>query len=128
MYFYACTQLPGLTVQVSHFSLCNRYNVGAKLPVKWMAPEAVTYCKFTIKSDVWAYGILMIEIFTFGGAPYSGMTFPPIEIMTYDTPRPARMRHLVDKIKARRAKTPIHNATTVYHCSIVYMHYCSQDL
>lgn len=46
---------------------------GAKFPVKWTAPEAVLYGKFTIKSDVWSYGILLMELVTYGQVPYPGM-------------------------------------------------------
>lgn len=46
---------------------------GAKFPVKWTAPEAVLYGKFTIKSDVWSYGILLMELVTHGQVPYPGM-------------------------------------------------------
>ncbi|XP_075453778.1 tyrosine-protein kinase FRK isoform X2 [Ascaphus truei] len=45
-----------------------------KLPLKWTAPEAIRYGKFTIKSDVWAYGILLYEIVTYGKMPYPGLT------------------------------------------------------
>lgn len=43
---------------------------GAKFPVKWTAPEAMLENKFTIKSDVWSFGILLYEIMTFGQMPY----------------------------------------------------------
>ena len=46
---------------------------GAKFPIKWTAPEAALYNKFTIKSDVWAFGILLTELVTFGRVPYPGM-------------------------------------------------------
>ncbi|ESO04667.1 hypothetical protein HELRODRAFT_78992, partial [Helobdella robusta] len=47
---------------------------GSKFPIKWTAPEAAMYGKFTIKSDIWAYGVLMVEIFTYGQIPYPGMS------------------------------------------------------
>lgn len=47
---------------------------GAKFPIKWTAPEAALYHKFTIKSDVWSFGILLTELITYGRIPYAGMT------------------------------------------------------
>ncbi|NXY16439.1 FRK kinase, partial [Atrichornis clamosus] len=44
-----------------------------KLPVKWTAPEAIRYNRFSIKSDVWSFGILLFEIITYGKMPYAGM-------------------------------------------------------
>ena len=52
---YACTSVP-------------------KFPVKWTAPEAVMYNRFSIKSDVWSFGILLYEIITYGCLPYPAMT------------------------------------------------------
>lgn len=65
---------------------------GTKFPIKWTAPEAALYNRFTVKSDVnkkkrlsshlnnsiflkvWSYGILLTELVTFGRTPYPGMT------------------------------------------------------
>lgn len=47
---------------------------GTKFPVKWTAPEAIHDNRFTIKSDVWSFGILLYEIVTFGQMPYPAMT------------------------------------------------------
>ncbi|XP_038057847.1 tyrosine-protein kinase SRK3-like isoform X2 [Patiria miniata] len=46
---------------------------GAKMPIKWTAPEAINFGKFTIKSDVWSFGILIYEVITKGRVPYPGM-------------------------------------------------------
>ncbi|XP_074419050.1 tyrosine-protein kinase Lck isoform X2 [Larus michahellis] len=51
---------------------------GAKFPIKWTAPEAINYGTFTIKSDVWSFGILLTEIVTYGRIPYPGMTNPEV--------------------------------------------------
>lgn len=47
--------------------------IGARFPIKWTAPEAATYSKFSTKSDVWSFGIVLYEIITRGRVPYPSM-------------------------------------------------------
>ncbi|KAL8198531.1 UNVERIFIED_CONTAM: Ephrin type-B receptor 2 [Gekko kuhli] len=48
--------------------------LGGKIPIRWTAPEAIQYRKFTSASDVWSYGIVMWEVMSYGERPYWDMT------------------------------------------------------
>ncbi|KAL4631630.1 tyrosine-protein kinase BTK [Arapaima gigas] len=69
------------TVKVTDFGL-SRYvlddeytsSAGSKFPVRWSPPEVLLYCKFSSKSDVWAFGVLMWEIYTLGKMPYERLS------------------------------------------------------
>ncbi|KAK7132907.1 hypothetical protein R3I93_019229 [Phoxinus phoxinus] len=72
-----CLVNSSLVVKVSDFGM-TRYvlddqywsSSGAKFPVKWSPPEVFNFCKYSSKSDVWSFGVLMWEVFTEGKMPY----------------------------------------------------------
>ena len=45
---------------------------GGAIPIKWTAPEAVLYKKYSPASDVWSYGCLMYEVWSIGHKPFEG--------------------------------------------------------
>ncbi|CAN9515179.1 unnamed protein product [Ophioblennius macclurei] len=65
------------TVKVTDFGL-SRYvlddeytsSEGSKFPVRWSPPEVLLYQRFSSKSDIWAYGVLMWEVYSLGRLPY----------------------------------------------------------
>lgn len=65
--------------EVSHglMKLLMVFLAGAKFPIKWTAPEAIHFGVFTIKADVWSFGILLMEIVTYGRVPYPGRQLCP---------------------------------------------------
>uniref|UniRef100_A0A4W3JSI9 Tyrosine-protein kinase n=1 Tax=Callorhinchus milii TaxID=7868 RepID=A0A4W3JSI9_CALMI len=74
-----------LVCKIADFGLAriiedNEYTAreGAKFPIKWTAPEAINFGSFTIKSDVWSFGILLMETITYGRTPYPGMSNPDV--------------------------------------------------
>lgn len=50
------------------------FSQGGKIPVRWTAPEAIAYRKFTSASDVWSYGIVTWEVMSYGERPYWDMS------------------------------------------------------
>ncbi|KPI99382.1 Tyrosine-protein kinase Fps85D [Papilio xuthus] len=68
------------TVKISDFGMSREeeeYIVSGgmkQIPIKWTAPEALNFGKYTSLCDVWSYGVLMWEIFSKGDTPYAGMS------------------------------------------------------
>uniref|UniRef100_A0A7N8X5V5 Tyrosine-protein kinase n=1 Tax=Mastacembelus armatus TaxID=205130 RepID=A0A7N8X5V5_9TELE len=72
-----CLVNENLVVKVSDFGMAryvldNQYtsSSGAQFPVKWSPPEVFNFCKYSSKSDVWSYGVLMWEVLTEGRMPF----------------------------------------------------------
>ncbi|XP_027270311.1 macrophage-stimulating protein receptor isoform X3 [Cricetulus griseus] len=75
-----CMLDESFTVKVADFGLARdvldkeyysvRQHRHARLPVKWMALESLQTYRFTTKSDVWSFGVLLWELLTRGAPPY----------------------------------------------------------
>lgn len=52
----------------------SEFNLSMKLPIAWCAPECINFLRFTSSSDVWAYGVFLWEVFTYGQTPWEGIS------------------------------------------------------
>lgn len=50
------------------------FNVNLKLPIAWCAPECINFLRFTNASDVWAFGVCLWEMFSYGFQPWAALT------------------------------------------------------
>lgn len=78
----------GFQIQESFFvSLSLMWSIfhvqGGKIPIRWTAPEAIAYRKFTSASDVWSFGIVMWEVMAFGERPYWDMSNHEVSFSVY---------------------------------------------
>ncbi|XP_063123116.1 tyrosine-protein kinase Fer isoform X3 [Rattus norvegicus] len=69
------------TLKISDFGMSRQEDGGVysssglkQIPIKWTAPEALNYGRYSSESDVWSFGILLWETFSLGVCPYPGMT------------------------------------------------------
>lgn len=64
-----------ITEQVDCFDYSvSNFSQGGKIPIRWTAPEAIAYRKFTSASDAWSYGIVLWEVMSYGERPYWEMS------------------------------------------------------
>lgn len=77
-----------VTVRFRFLRLCPLCSQGGKIPIRWTAPEAIQYRKFTSASDVWSYGIVMWEVMSYGERPYWDMTNQDVRTLS-DCPKVA---------------------------------------
>ncbi|ALC39199.1 Ror, partial [Drosophila busckii] len=81
-----CLVNEGLVVKISDFGLSrdiyssDYYRVQSKslLPVRWMPSESILYGKFTTESDIWSFGVVLWEIYSYGMQPYCGYSNPEV--------------------------------------------------
>uniref|UniRef100_A0A5S6QWG1 Receptor protein-tyrosine kinase n=1 Tax=Trichuris muris TaxID=70415 RepID=A0A5S6QWG1_TRIMR len=82
-----CLVTDRLSIKIAEFGLIREdyandyYYVQSKvlLPVRWMPPEAILYGRFSEASDVWAFGVTMWEMYTYGTQPFFG--YPNQEVI-----------------------------------------------
>jgi len=77
------------------------FSVNLKLPIAWCAPECITFLKFTSASDVWAFGVTMWEMFSYGFQPWAAHTGQQI-------------LEAIDQPNCQRLEQPLHCPAEYY--------------
>ena len=80
-----CLVGEGLVVKITDFGLSKQLKDGCEflmlepsegvVPMRWMAPEALSIGRYSRQSDVWSFGVLLWEVFTFAMQPYYGKLY-----------------------------------------------------
>ncbi|XP_053512559.1 muscle, skeletal receptor tyrosine-protein kinase isoform X1 [Artibeus jamaicensis] len=76
-----CLVGENMVVKIADFGLSRniysadyyKANENDAIPIRWMPPESIFFNRYTTESDVWAYGVVLWEIFSYGLQPYYGM-------------------------------------------------------
>ncbi|WKY06648.1 hypothetical protein Q1695_006664 [Nippostrongylus brasiliensis] len=108
-------------VKISDFGLSRlgtnyKLKTAMKLPIKWLAPETITTFTFSLKTDVFSFGVLVYEIFADGAEPWDGQTNAEVKVaviagkcVTFPPCTPEKLKKFfVEKVFA---KNPAHRAS-----------------
>jgi serine/threonine protein kinase len=103
-----------LTIKIANFGLsydrcsedycCIRSHKATPVPLRWLAPETIHHNKVSVYSDIWSYGVLLWEVFSFGARPYSDLSNAAVAEAVLSgqvLPRPERCPHGVYDIMLR---------------------------
>ena len=143
----------GLRAKVSDYGLSRdveegkdyyRHNTQRPLPIRWTAAEVLRTGKWTVQTDVWSYGMLLVELFTHGHSPFDDLESsqevirllgearvdpviaapasapPPMKVLLHDCVRldPA-VRHTLTK-----SSSHTHLTIDTYYSVCVHVHVC----
>lgn len=85
----------------------------AMMPVRWMAPECLRQGKFTTESDVWSFGVLIYEVYSFGDIPYPAMSNQQVyesvvngHVMGQPPNTPDAVYHLMSQVRMQQRCRP----------------------
>ncbi|KAK5983306.1 Protein kinase domain-containing protein, partial [Trichostrongylus colubriformis] len=108
-------------VKISDFGLSRlgvhyKLKSAMKLPIKWLAPETITTFTFSLKTDVFSFGVLVYEIFADGAEPWDGQTNAEVKVaviegkcVTFPKCTPEKVRKFF--VERVFAKNPASRAT-----------------
>ncbi|KAK6023330.1 protein tyrosine kinase, partial [Ostertagia ostertagi] len=66
----------GLSRMGTHYQI----RTAMRLPIKWLAPETITTFSFSLKTDVFSFGVVVYEIFSDGAEPWEGKTNAEVKV------------------------------------------------
>ncbi|XP_067031032.1 proto-oncogene tyrosine-protein kinase receptor Ret-like [Acropora muricata] len=87
----------GMARNVTEENVYERKTKG-RIPVKWTASEALKSGRYTTKSDVWSFGVVLYEIFTIGGQPYPRVNAWKVVALLNDGYRMPKPNHVAEAL------------------------------